>query len=241
MGLRGLLKHIWYGRTNSAFIKYLRTKGCKVGENVRFRDRLTTLIDVSRPALVTIGSNVDINSYFKIYTHDWGCYVFRNKYDDFVNASGAVYIGSNIYFGTNVTILKGVSIGDNCIIGAGSVVSRSIPSNSVAVGNPCKVVSSLDEYYEKRKQRAFIEACEYVKAIQNRFHRNPYPSEMREEFIYFVNKDNVEQYEKDGVPVKFQLAGAYDNWLLNHKSMFKNFEEFISYINTKKNQDDTQS
>lgn len=51
-------------------------------------------------------------------------------------------IERNVWIGSNVTILKGVQIGANSIIGAGSVVSRSIPKNSVAVGVPCKVIRS---------------------------------------------------------------------------------------------------
>lgn len=51
----------------------------------------------------------------------------------------------------NCTVLKGVTIGDNCIIGIGSIVTKDIPANSVAIGNPAKVVCSLDEYFEKRK------------------------------------------------------------------------------------------
>ena len=53
-----------------------------------------------------------------------------------------VTIGNNVWIGGSVTILPGVSIGDNVTIGAGSVVTKDIPSNSVAVGNPCKVIKS---------------------------------------------------------------------------------------------------
>lgn len=68
-----------------------------------------------------------MNVNFKIYTHDWGTHIFINKFGQMVNSSGAVTIGNNIYFGADCTILKGVTIGDNCIIGAGSIVTLSIP------------------------------------------------------------------------------------------------------------------
>jgi len=55
-----------------------------------------------------------------------------------------VAVGNNVWIGGAVTILPGVTIGDNVTIGAGSVVVRDIPSNCVAVGNPCKVVRKLD-------------------------------------------------------------------------------------------------
>ena len=54
-----------------------------------------------------------------------------------------VFIGHNVWIGGSVTILPGVTIGDNVTIGAGSVVVGDIPSNTVAVGNPCKVIKNL--------------------------------------------------------------------------------------------------
>lgn len=56
-----------------------------------------------------------------------------------------ITIGSNVWFGTGVTVCPGVTIGDNCVIGAGSVVTRDIPADAVAVGNPCRVVGKADE------------------------------------------------------------------------------------------------
>ena len=56
-----------------------------------------------------------------------------------------ITVGHNVWFGAEVTVCPGVTIGDNCVIGAGSVVTKDIPPNTVAVGNPCKVVRSVDE------------------------------------------------------------------------------------------------
>lgn len=55
-----------------------------------------------------------------------------------------IKVGNNVWIGGNVVVLPGVTIGDNVVIGAGSVVNKDIPSNSVAVGNPCKVIKSLE-------------------------------------------------------------------------------------------------
>lgn len=232
MGLLNTIKRLWHTRTSDAYISWLRSQGIQIGNGCVVRHQRTARIDVSRPTLVTIGDNVDMNMNFQILTHDWASLVFRSKYHDFVNSSAHVTIGSNIYFGTNVTILKGVTIGDNCVIGAGSLVTHDIPANSVATGIPCKVVCSLETYYSKRKERGLSEAVEYVQAIRKRFGRDPYPTEMREEFIYFVNKNNVERYEAKGVPVKFQLREAYNDWLSNHQSKFENFEEFLRFVDT---------
>ena len=57
-----------------------------------------------------------------------------------------ITVGNNVWFGAGVTVCPGVSIGDNCVIGAGSVVVKDIPANCVAVGNPCKVIRMVDNH-----------------------------------------------------------------------------------------------
>ena len=56
-----------------------------------------------------------------------------------------VEIGSNCWIASNVVITGGVTIGEGCVIGAGSVVTRDIPANSLAAGNPCKVIREITE------------------------------------------------------------------------------------------------
>ncbi len=68
----------------------------------------------------------------------------------------SIHIGKNCWLGAGVIVLPGVTIGDNSVIGAGSVVTKDIPSNVVAVGNPCKVLREINEhdreyYYRDRK------------------------------------------------------------------------------------------
>ena len=67
-----------------------------------------------------------------------------------------VHIGKNCWLGAGVIVLPGVSIGDNSVIGAGSVVTKDIPANVVAVGNPCKILREINdhdkEYYFKDRK-----------------------------------------------------------------------------------------
>lgn len=69
-------------------------------------------------------------------------YKTRNKGLEYATP---IKVGNNVWFGGNVCVLPGVTIGDNVVIGAGSVVNKDIPSNVVAVGNPCKVVKEILE------------------------------------------------------------------------------------------------
>jgi galactoside O-acetyltransferase len=67
-----------------------------------------------------------------------------------------VHIGKNCWLGAGVIILPGITIGDNTVIGAGSVVTKDLPANVVAVGNPCRVLRPIGEkdtkYYYKDKE-----------------------------------------------------------------------------------------
>ncbi|MDO5760753.1 MAG: acyltransferase [Bacteroidota bacterium] len=151
---------------------------------------------MTRPSLIELGNNLDINDNFVIMTHDFATHVFRNLYGDYVNSSGKVVIGNNIYFGRNVTILKGVTIGDNCIIGLGSVVTKNIPSNSVVVGNPARVICYVEEYHKRRKSKQIQEALEYGRSIKNRFHREPQITDFTEEWVLFLSEEDYNNFPK---------------------------------------------
>lgn len=185
---------------SSLFIDYCRRSGVVVGEDCVFRDPRSTRIDVTRPSLITIGNRVDMNVNFQIWTHDWASHVFCGLYGTVLNSSGSVSIGNNVYIGANVIVLKGVHIGNNCVIGAGSVVTKDIEDNSVAVGNPCRRVCSIEKYYEKRKGKCLGEAVEFVKTFYDRFNRDPKTNELLEEWIYYkdcnapVHFDSMEKF-----------------------------------------------
>ncbi len=57
----------------------------------------------------------------------------------------SIFIGANVWIGANTVVLPGVTIGENSVIGAGSVVTKDVPENVVAFGNPCKVIRPIDE------------------------------------------------------------------------------------------------
>lgn len=67
-----------------------------------------------------------------------------------------ILIGNNVWVGGNAIILGGVTIGDNVVIGAGSVVSKDIPANSLAVGNPCRVIREITEQDREHYQQTFF-------------------------------------------------------------------------------------
>lgn len=107
----------------------------------------------SEPYLISIGEKTTISFDCAFITHDAATRVIRNLPDGNPDTGyfGPIKIGENCFIGARSTILAGVTIGDNTIIGACSLVNKDIPSNVVAAGNPCKIICTLDEYRKKHK------------------------------------------------------------------------------------------
>lgn len=117
--------------------KYLRRKGMKIGENCIVH----TMSFSTEPFLIEIGDNVGISSGTQFITHDGSIKVFIDELKGGV--FGKIKIGNNVVIGINCMIMLNTTIGDNCIVGAGSVVRGHFPENSVIMGNPAKVVLSM--------------------------------------------------------------------------------------------------
>ena len=123
-------------------IEWLIKRGLKVGK--KFTKQQGCFIDPSHCFLIEIGDNVTFSIRVTLLAHDASCKNLVNY-----TKIGKIIIGDNVFIGANVTILPNVKIGANSIIGAGSVVTKNIPPNTVAVGNPARVIMTTDEYKQK--------------------------------------------------------------------------------------------
>lgn len=218
------IKDLYYRSSSDRFCNYLIRRGVHIGNNTYICSR-SAFIDETRPSLVSIGDNCYINENFTLLTHDYVTKVFLNLYGEFLSSSGSVKIGNNVSFGRNVTVLKGVTIGDNCFIGACSLVTKSIPANSIAVGIPCRRIMSIDDYFCRRKAEIFNEAFEYANSIVQRFGRFPKPSDFWEEFGLFVSGGEQDNYPE--LPIKRQMGNKYDNFCKYHKAPYASFDDFL--------------
>lgn len=128
---------------------------CDYGQHISIGNNVIinincTFVDCNK---ITIGNNVLIASNVQIYTathpvniserllDNWS---HNNPHAFFNTYALPVTIEDNVWIGGGVIILPGVTIGKNSVIGAGSVVNKSIPPNSLAVGNPCKVIRKIN-------------------------------------------------------------------------------------------------
>jgi maltose O-acetyltransferase len=134
-------------RKRDNYIKVLKKNGLILGKNVRFA--ADVFLDRSHCALIRIGNNVTFAPNVRLIAHD----ASMKQYLNFTRI-GLVQIHDDCFIGDSVIVLPGVTIGPRTIIGAGSIVTKDIPKNTVAVGNPARVICSLEEYLLKMKKSA---------------------------------------------------------------------------------------
>lgn len=170
-GLAALTRYVAIKRDP---VQYARSIGVAVGDNCRLLG-VTAGTFGSEPYLIQIGNHVTITAEVQFITHDGGVWVFRESLPA-LDVIDPIKIGSNVFLGLRSIIMPGVTIGDNCVIGAGSVVTKDIPSNSVAAGVPARVLMTLDEYR--------------VKSIGRGLHIRSLPSRQKKQFLIerFGNK-----------------------------------------------------
>lgn len=129
---------------------------CDYGRNIYLGSNVSinmncTFVDCNK---ITVGDHVLIASNVQLYTAAHPVELAERLTPDWNTGSEHYFcrtyalpitIGSGCWLGGGVIVLPGVSIGDGCVIGAGSVVTKDIPANSLAVGNPCRVIRRINE------------------------------------------------------------------------------------------------
>ncbi|MDY0930474.1 sugar O-acetyltransferase [Chryseobacterium sp. CFBP8996] len=118
---------------------------CDYGYNIElgedfYANHNLTILDGAK---VKFGNNVFIGPNCSFYTA--GHPIDAKQRNAGLEYAHSITVGDNVWFGGNVVVLPGVSIGNNSIIGAGSVVTKDIPDHVIAVGNPCKVIKNIAE------------------------------------------------------------------------------------------------
>lgn len=219
-----------YRATSESYIEHLKKIGVKVGADVVLYRPLNTTIDTQNPHLLEIGNHVMMTGPVTILTHDYSWSVLKRAYGEILGNQKNTVLKDNIFIGWGATILAGSYIGENSIIGAGSVVSGHLEGNAVYAGNPARKILSLDEYYHKRKNKQLEEAVDYVKKYKERFGCVPPIEKLDEYFFLFFNPED-ESLRKI-FDFKLGLMGNYEQTIQKaeyNKPMFCSYDEFIKY------------
>ena len=141
-------------RSSAGKVKYLRDKGCKIGEKTRLLCGISCF--GTEPYLIEIGNDCLLSSNLSFFTHDGGVKVLNslNYFDGkLMDKVGKIVVGNNCFIGHGAKIMPGVTIGDNVIVGTCAIVTKDVPSNSVVAGIPARVICTIDEYYNKNKDK----------------------------------------------------------------------------------------
>lgn len=129
------------------YLKICIAKGLKVGKNVRF-------VEVpqfgTEPFLIEIGDGAIFSNNVRFVNHDGGqnALHFFEKYKD-VRTFGRIKIGKECLLGVDTLIMPGVEMGDNCVLGAGSILTVSTPPGTVWAGVPARYICTIEEYGDK--------------------------------------------------------------------------------------------
>ncbi len=149
---RTILKIRIAAANNEKYINLLRRRGVKIGSGCVI-DKTAEF--GTEPYLITLDDHVRVTRGVCFITHDGGLWTPRNMglVDKKADRFGRIHVCENVNIGWNAIIMPGVTIGKDCIIGAGAVVTKDIPDHSVAIGVPAKVYESIEEYAQKNSKR----------------------------------------------------------------------------------------
>jgi acetyltransferase-like isoleucine patch superfamily enzyme len=147
--IRSILKKIFFKLISAN--KVAQISGVRYGSNCHFRTKRFG----SEPYLIKVGDNFKTAGNVQFITHDGAVFVLRNLHDKYKNIDcfAPIIAGNNIFVGYGAILLPGTVIGDNVIIGAGSLVRGTLESDSVYSGVPVKYICSIEEYLDKNADR----------------------------------------------------------------------------------------
>jgi acetyltransferase-like isoleucine patch superfamily enzyme len=152
-------------------VGYTRWIGVNCGEDLHIYGDPTQMFN-TEPWCITLGNHVHITAEVKFITHDGGTLLFRHLVPD-LEITKPITVGDYVYFGNRSMVMPGVTIGNNCIIAAGAIVTKDVPDGVVVGGVPARIIKTTDEYFEKIKKESLhlghLKGADKDKALKELF------------------------------------------------------------------------
>lgn len=167
--------------------------GMRIGKNVHIMPG--AIFDEAYASLISIGDNCRIADGVRFLVHD------ASMYHELGTAIvGRIDIKENSFIGINASILPGVTIGPDAIVGAGCVVTKDVPSNSVVVGNPAQFICTKEEFLKKHKERQNTMKTFSYEAFFNEMNKDEISAaEFKKAYLMGgVKETNLKWLEKEG-------------------------------------------
>lgn len=224
LGLKAMYGH---KATSEGYQAWLRGQGVQIGERVRFYSPWTIRVDIQRPWMIAIGDDVHIAADVSILQHDYSWAVLQRRTGEVLGSCGPVTIGNNVFLGQRVIVLKGTQIGDDVVVGSGSVVAGQLKPGAVFAGVPATRIMSIEDFQEKRRKRQFIEARDLVRRYVARNGIRPEKRLLRE-FFWLFEPDSAQL--DDAFRKVHALGGNASRSaraFSTHRPLFQSYEEFI--------------
>lgn len=150
--MQSLLRKLWRRLFGHDTLSVLKARGLRVGRNFFMQDDCT--IDAWHCCHIQIGDDVTLGPRVMLLAHD-----ASTKRALGMVRLGKVTVGDRVFIGAGTIVLPGVRIGNDVIIGAGSIVTHDIPDNSLAAGNPARVLDSTENYLARQQARMQVAPC----------------------------------------------------------------------------------
>lgn len=224
--------------SSEAYRKYLEKRGGKIGKYTFFYNPKKITIDETRLKFIEIGERCHITGGVKILAHDYSYAVLRSIYHCMPERDAMTKIGNNVFIGMDTIVLMGSTIGDNVIIGAGSVVHGNIPSNTIWAGNPAKQIGTIEDYYKRLNENFEKNAYQFIKRKQEVDKRLPKIEETAFYKVLFLekNEENRKKYF-EVMPFRGDNKEEAINDLMKIEKKYNSIEEFMEIMRKKEKEE----
>lgn len=227
--LNDFRKLLLYGNRSSTerYLRALKARGAHISDDLYIQTPESVFIDDTTPYMLTIGKNVFIAAGVTILTHD-ACWLIETAQNGKISGHiRPVAIGNRVFLSVKSTVLCGVSICDDVIVGANSVVASSITKPGVYMGNPAVRAADTDMLFALRESRQLDEA--YTLAIQyyEAFGEKPPADVLNEYFWLFCPRSAAAVSEK--CRSQMRTCGNFEECMESFLSSEPDFESYDAF------------